>query len=45
MFKVSGQAATFASHSKANAKMPALFVYSGEKDKRSLLSSKQSTDE
>ncbi len=39
MFRVSGKATTFASHSKANAKMPALFVYSGEKDNRSLLSS------
>ncbi len=45
MFRVSGKAATFASLRKANAKMSVLFVYSGEKDNRSLLSSVQSTDE
>jgi len=45
MFRVSGKATTFASYMQANAKMPVLFVYSGEKDKRSLLSSVQSTDE
>jgi len=42
---MSSKLATFASLEEANAKKLTRFVYSGEKDKRSLLRSVQSTGE